>query len=160
MIWRFFFLRWCRLRPVTAAVTPGLSHCCLNLLRDLTKLKSYKVGSNKITMLQSFSAFFTGNLHASWERQIPVASSLLIYLFPLRPARPSGPTGPPAAHYEVTSWSATVRSYKLPVYGPNLNRASARGFTFLHKFNVLTIENYKPELNQLPEGPLWYLNLR
>ncbi len=33
-------------------------------------------------------------------RQIPVASSLLIYLNPLRPARPSGPTGPPAAHYD------------------------------------------------------------
>jgi hypothetical protein len=38
--------------------------------------------------------------HASWERQIPVADSLLIYLIPLRPARPSGPTGPPAAHYD------------------------------------------------------------
>jgi hypothetical protein len=44
--------------------------------------------------------------HASWERQIPVASSLLIYIFPLRPARPSGPTGPPAAHYGFLSFIA------------------------------------------------------
>ncbi len=37
--------------------------------------------------------------HVSWERQIPVANSLLIYLIPLLLARPSGQTGPPAAHY-------------------------------------------------------------
>jgi hypothetical protein len=37
--------------------------------------------------------------HASWERQISMANSLLTYLIPLRPARPSGPTVPPAAHY-------------------------------------------------------------
>ncbi len=56
----------------------------------------------------------------SWEWQIPVASSLLIYLCPLRPARPSGPTGPPAAHYGTTMTEYDRRSLPVTVsHGPS-----------------------------------------
>ncbi len=69
--------------------------------------------------------------HASWERQIPVASSLLIYLIPLRPARPSGPTGPPAAHYGTGLGRTDRMIYKCNIVP--LDRQDGGPTTLIHR---------------------------